>query len=73
MHLAAAGMGVALVPACLEAMRTEGVRYVRVAERTTLPLMLATHKDAANPVVDAFVKLARAATRGGTDASSRSA
>lgn len=72
-HLAAAGMGVALVPACLEAMRTEGVRYVRVAERTTLPLMLATHKDAANPVVDAFVKLARAATRGGTDASSRSA
>ena len=62
-HLAAAGMGVALVPASLEAMRTEGVRYVRVAARTTLPLILATHADSANPVVSAFVQLARGAAR----------
>jgi DNA-binding transcriptional LysR family regulator len=61
-HLAAAGVGVALVPASLEAMRTEGVCIVRVAARTTLPLILATHADAANPVVDAFLAVVQAAT-----------
>lgn len=60
-HLAAAGVGVALVPESLRSMRTEGVRYVRVSTGSALPLSLATHRDAANPVLDAFVALARQA------------
>jgi len=44
---------------------------VRVAARTTLPLILATHADSANPVVSAFVQLARAATRSGAAALDR--
>jgi DNA-binding transcriptional LysR family regulator len=59
-HLAAAGLGVALVPASLQSMRNEGVRYVRVTSGSTLPLVLATHEDAQNPVLDAFMALARA-------------
>ena len=59
-HLAAAGLGVALVPASLQSMRNEGVRYVRVTGGSTLPLVLATHEDAQNPALDAFVALARA-------------
>ncbi|MCA9576314.1 MAG: LysR family transcriptional regulator [Sandaracinaceae bacterium] len=60
-HLAAAGLGVALVPASLQSMRSDGVRYVRVTSGATLPLVLATHTDAHNPVLDAFMQLARVA------------
>jgi DNA-binding transcriptional LysR family regulator len=58
-HLAAAGVGVALVPASLQSMRTEGVVYVRVAAASTLPLVLATHADSGNPALPDFVELAR--------------
>ncbi len=58
-HLAAAGVGVALVPASLQSMRTEGVVYVRVAAASTLPLVLATHEDSGNPALPDFVELAR--------------
>lgn len=61
--LVASGLGIALTPAALQAIRLNDVAYVKVEiEGSRLPphydLALASLKNRHNPVVDAFVELA---------------
>ncbi|MBC7174105.1 MAG: LysR family transcriptional regulator [Polyangiaceae bacterium] len=59
-HLAATGMGVAIVPACLRSLRTRDVRFVPViGARARLPLVLVHRVDAKNPALPTFASLAR--------------
>lgn len=60
-HLAASGMGVALVPESVASMRTRGVRHVPLATRSRLVLSLVFREDVRVPTVQAFVALARRA------------
>ena len=58
--LVAAGMGVALVPASLQALRRTGVRYRALAEKSpAVETGLAWRSDNDSPALAAFVQLAR--------------
>jgi len=54
-HLAAAGIGVGLVPDSVRSMRTRGVAYVRVRTQERLRLVLASRSDARSPALEAFL------------------
>jgi DNA-binding transcriptional LysR family regulator len=58
-HLAAIGMGIALVPASVSAMRIRGVRAVGITSRARLPLVLLHRADTRLPSARAFAALAR--------------
>ena len=59
--LVAAGMGVALVPASMQALRRTGVRYRALAEKSPpVETGLAWRSDNDSPALQAFVQLARA-------------
>jgi DNA-binding transcriptional LysR family regulator len=59
-HLAATGMGVAFVPACLRSLRARGVRFVPVAAAgARLPLLLASAAAGTPPALEALWSLAR--------------
>jgi DNA-binding transcriptional LysR family regulator len=53
--LVASGAGVAIVPASLRAIRRAGVLYRPLHERPMTRLDLDWRKDAASPVLDAFL------------------
>lgn len=58
--LVAAGIGVALVPRSAQEIRLRGVEYRPLVERTpAVETAVAWRRDAASPVVDAFVATAR--------------
>ncbi|TIC82560.1 LysR family transcriptional regulator [Nocardioides sp. GY 10127] len=57
----AAGMGVALVPASVQALRVDGVAYVPLARPETVELALVSHPDA-GPAAAQVAALVRAAT-----------
>jgi DNA-binding transcriptional LysR family regulator len=55
----AAGLGVALVPSCLQRLQMDGVLYRRLAHAPTLPLVLVSRRSDPSVVTRNFVKLAR--------------
>lgn len=58
-HLAGAGLGVALVPECLTSIRAERVRYVPVKGETASRILALVHADGENrPAVRNFIDLA---------------
>jgi DNA-binding transcriptional LysR family regulator len=63
--LVAAGLGVALVPASLRRVHMDGVAYCELAppDRPTVPLHLATRREAGSAVLRTFVDAVRAAVR----------
>lgn len=63
--LVAAGLGVALVPASLRRVHMDGVAYCELvpADRPTVPLHLATRRDAGAAVLKSFLASVRAAVR----------
>ena len=67
--LVAVGLGVAVLPAPLEAVRIEGVSYVPLADKEAMLVMsAATRADEASERVLAFVRRLAAVARNGTDA-----
>lgn len=63
-HLVAAGLGVAFVPASLRSLGTRGVRFVPVAgQRVRLPLALVHSEVSSNPALGPFVTRALGRTR----------
>jgi DNA-binding transcriptional LysR family regulator len=63
--LVAAGLGVALVPASLRRVHMDGVTYCELAaaDCPTVPLQLATRREASSAVLRNFVDFVRAAAR----------
>lgn len=62
--LAAAGLGVALLPASSRSLRREGVRFVPLAERgLTSRTVVIRRKDDDSPALHAFLAVARERSR----------
>jgi DNA-binding transcriptional LysR family regulator len=65
LSLVAVGLGITLVPACMQRMKMDGIAYraLRGVSQPKAVLMLASRRSEASPVVDNFVKLVRRAAR----------
>jgi DNA-binding transcriptional LysR family regulator len=65
LSLVASGLGIALLPAQVQTLRTRGVRFVRLQDPAlTTAVVVGSRRAESNPAVPAFLALLRKASRG---------